>query len=82
MSVKTAIGGKVLSTVLTKLKESEPVTTISGATVASVIAANIDYSKLLQGDPTQIGLAIGAVATGVLGYYTNHSKVVNPAPKQ
>lgn len=77
MSVKDAIGGKVISVALDKIAKSQHTTTVLGAVLAGVIAAQVDWSKVLQKDPQQIGNLVGACVVGLLGYYTNHEKVNN-----
>jgi hypothetical protein len=80
MSLGTSIKGTVIGIVLKKLSDSEPKTTALGATLGGLIAAQIDYSKLLQGDPTQIGNAVAAVVVTLLGYFTNNKKLVKQQP--
>jgi len=81
MSLTTLIKGKILGTVISKMAASEPRTTIGGFILASIMAANVDYGKVFQGDPQQLGLLIAAPIVAVLLYYTNHSKLVAaPAP--
>ena len=80
MGLKTAIGGTVLRTVIEKVAASEPRTTALGATLGGLVASKIDYSKLLQGDPAQVGLAVAAVVVALMGYFTNHPGVT-PTPK-
>lgn len=78
MSLSTLIKGKILGTVISKVAASEPRTTIAGAALGGLIAAQIDYNKLLQGDPQQIAAAIAAVIVAVWGYFTNHPKATPP----
>jgi hypothetical protein len=80
MSIKTSLEGTIIAKILSNLAASEPKTTILGALLAGIVATKIDYSQLLQGDPTQIANAISAVVITVLGYYTNHSKLVGLKP--
>jgi hypothetical protein len=80
MSLDTAVKGKVIQIVLDKLSASEPRTTLAGAALAAVIATKVDYSKVLQGDPTQLGNLIAAVLVAVIGYFTNHKKLTSPSP--
>lgn len=46
-------------------------TTIMGIVAAGLIAAQLDWTALLKGDPDQIGLAAGAVVAALWGYWTN-----------
>lgn len=78
MSLSTIVKGTILGNVISRVAASEPRTTIAGATLSGLIAAQIDYNKLIQGDPQQIAAAIAAVIVAVFGWFTNHSKVVAP----
>ena len=66
--------GKIIGLVIQKLADSEPSTTAAGAVLATVIAAQIDWVKVFEGDVNQVGNLVGALAVLILGYYTNHSK--------
>lgn len=79
MSLTKSIEGTILGTVLKKVAASEPKTTILGVILAGAVAANLDYAKLLQGDPQQIGNAVAAIVVAVLGYYTNNPSTSKPA---
>jgi len=46
-------------------------TTVLGIVAAALLAAQLDWSKLLHGDPDQIGLAAGALVAALFGYWTN-----------
>lgn len=46
-------------------------TTVLGVVAASLLAAQLDWAKLLQGDPDQLGLAAGAAVAALFGYWTN-----------
>jgi len=46
-------------------------TTVLGIVAAALLAAQLDWGKLLHGDPDQIGLAAGAVVAALFGYLTN-----------
>jgi hypothetical protein len=46
-------------------------TTIMGIIAAALIAAQLDWTALLRGDPDQIGLAAGAIVAALWGYWTN-----------
>jgi hypothetical protein len=80
MSLTSLVKGKIIGTVVDKISASEPRTTIAGFVLATVVASNIDYGKLSQGDPTQIGNLIGAIAAAVLGWFANHKNLQPPAP--
>lgn len=76
MGLTSLVKGKIFQTVIDKLAQSEPRTTVGGMALAGIVAANIDYPKLIQGDPQQIGNLAAAIIVAVLGYYMNHSKLV------
>jgi hypothetical protein len=67
--------GTIVKTIIDKIAKSEPRTTVLGFVLAGVIAAQVDYSKLMQKDPVQIGNLIGAIVTALLGYYTNNKSI-------
>lgn len=46
-------------------------TTMLGAILGGLLAANVDYAKLLDGDPQAAGQLVGAAIAGLLGFYTN-----------
>jgi len=46
-------------------------TTVLGAILAALMVSRVDWSKVFQGDPSNIGLLVGVLATALLGYYTN-----------
>jgi hypothetical protein len=46
-------------------------TTILGVGAGALLAANLDWTKLLHGDSGELGKATGAVIVAALGYYTN-----------
>lgn len=72
--------GTIIKVVVDKLAKSEPRTTLAGAALGAVVAANIDYGKLMQKDPVQIGNLVGAVLTVALGYWMNHGDLVAKKP--
>lgn len=78
MSLSKSIEGTILGTVVKKIAASEPRTTILGTVLGGVVLAQIDYGKLLAGDPTQIGNAVAAIVVAVIGYYTNHPSLTQP----
>lgn len=80
MGLIASIKGKILKTAVNKVAASEPKTSILGALLGGIVAANIDYNKLLQGDPQQIGNAVGAAVVVLLGWFANnaHKKAVPP----
>lgn len=75
MGLTGFVKGKIIGTIVDKLAQSEPRTTLAGAALASIVAANIDYNKLVQGDSQQIGNAVAAVIVVLLGYWTNHKSL-------
>lgn len=46
-------------------------TTILGVVAGLLIAAQLDWGKLVNGDSVEMGKAAGAVVAGLVGYYTN-----------
>jgi hypothetical protein len=60
------------------LAKSEPITTVGGAVLAAIVAANVDYSAVLNKDPQQIANLASAVVVCIVGYYTNHADLVRP----
>lgn len=81
MSLSTAIKGTIIEKVIKNLAASEPITTILGAILAAVIASKINWSLLLQGDSTQIASLVSVLVTALLGYFTNHGKLVQQVEK-
>lgn len=80
MSIPNFIKGDIIKSALKKVAGSNDTkTTVLGVAAAGVIAAQIDWNKLFQKDPAQIGLLIGTIVTAVFGYYTN--KVDQPKEK-
>jgi len=75
VSLTSLIKGKVIQTVVDKVAQSEPRTTGLGFVLSGIVAANIDYNKLVQGDLQQIGNLVAAVVVALLGWFTNHSKL-------
>lgn len=51
--------------------DNDTKTTVLGVAASAVLAGQIDWGKLFQKDPQQIGLLVGALVTAVYGYYTN-----------
>jgi len=56
-------------------------TTVLGIAAGAVVAAQIDFGKLLKGDGTEIGKAAGAVVAALIGYYTNKPDQASPERK-
>lgn len=52
-------------------KSSDTQTTVLGLVAAGLLASGIDWNKLVQGDPDQIGLLVGTVVAILFGYLTN-----------
>lgn len=66
------IKARIVRSFLSSLaKSNDTRTTILGIVAASLIAAQLDWGKLLQGDPDQIGMAAGAAVAALFGYWTN-----------
>ncbi len=64
------LGVKAFLTQLAK-GNNDKKTTVLGYTAALIIAAQIDYTKLLDGDPGEIGKAAGVVVAALWGFFTN-----------
>ena len=79
MSIKDSLEGSIIGKVLKNLQASEPVTTLLGFVLAGIVAAKVDYGKLLNKDPDQIANLVSAVVIAVMGYYTNHGKLTQKA---
>jgi hypothetical protein len=79
VSIATSVKGSILRRVIENVRASEPRTSALGAVLGGIVAANIDYNKLLQGDPQQIGNLVAAIVVVLLGWFTNHSKYMAPA---
>lgn len=76
MGIPNFIKGDVVKIALKKIAgDNDTKTTVLGAAASAVLLAQIDWGKLFQKDPNQIGLLIGALVTGIFGYYTNKSSV-------
>lgn len=52
-------------------KDNDTKTTLLGIAAAALIAAQLDWGKLVAGDSAELGKAAGAVVAGLLGFYTN-----------
>lgn len=74
MSFSSMIEGTIIRAALDKIVASEPRTSFLGLLGGGVIAAKIDYGKLIQGDPQQIGNLVGVVVVVLIGWFTNHSR--------
>lgn len=61
--VKACLGGLA--------KSNDTKTTVLGLAAAALIGAQLDWAKLLHGDPQALGEAVGAVVAALIGYYTN-----------
>lgn len=75
MSLSSSIKGSILGSAIKKVADSEPRTTLLGFAAAAVLADKIDYGKLFEGDPQQIGTFVGAIVVAVFGYFTNHKEL-------
>lgn len=82
MSIVSSIKGSIIGSIINNIAKSEPKTTALGAVLAAIQLANVDYGKLVQGDPEQVGRVVAAVVTALLGYFTNHKNLVSPPPTQ
>lgn len=72
MSIVTAIKGDIVKAALKKVAgDNDTKTTALGTIAAGLLASQIDWGKLFQKDPTQIGLLVGTVVTLLFGYFTN-----------
>ncbi len=79
MSIKSALQGDFLKAALNKVATSNDTkTTVIGYAAAAAIAAGIDWGKLFQKDPNELGKLAGAIVAALFGYYTN--KHDQPAP--
>lgn len=47
-------------------------TTLIGFIAAALMVHNLDFAKVLHGDPAQVQTAIDAAIAALFGYYTNH----------
>jgi len=56
--------------------------TVLGAVLAGLQLVNVDYVKLMQGDSAEIGKAVGAVVTALLGWYINKPTPPVEPPKE
>lgn len=79
MSLSSSIKGSVLGSAIKKVADSESRTTLLGFAAAAILADKIDYGKLFEGDPQQIGNLVGVIVVAVFGYFTNHPKVTPDA---
>ena len=48
-------------------------TSVLGVVLGAIVVLNIDYSKVFQLDPAEMGKLAGAVVTAVLGFYVNRT---------
>lgn len=76
MSFSSSIKGSILGSAIKKVADSGPRTTVLGFVAAAILADKIDYGKLFDGDPRQIGNLVGAVIVALFGYFTNHPKEI------
>jgi len=68
----TAVKARIIRAFVGSIARSNDTrTTIMGIVAAGLIAAQLDWTALLKGDPDQIGLAAGAVVAALWGYWTN-----------
>jgi len=68
----TAVKARIIRAFINSIARSNDTrTTIMGIVAAGLIAAQLDWTALLKGDPDQIGLAAGAVVAALWGYWTN-----------
>lgn len=61
---------QVIKNVLSKVSADHK-TTVVGVLGSALLAANIDYGKLIEGDTPQVTNAVTAVVLALIGYFTN-----------
>lgn len=72
MGIPNFIKGDIIKAALRNVAgNNDTKATILGFVASAVLAAQIDYGKLLQKDPNEIGKAVGVLVAAVFGYYTN-----------
>lgn len=59
-------------------KSNDAKTTVLGLVAAALLAAGLDWGKLINGDSTEIGKVAGAAVVALLGYYTNKPNAAKP----
>jgi len=68
----TGVKARIIKAFISSIARSNDTrTTIMGIVAAALIAAQLDWTALLKGDPDQIGMAAGAVVAALWGYWTN-----------
>lgn len=82
MGLVNSIKANIVKTFVQNVaKSNDHKTTLLGAVAAGVLATQIDFSKLMLGDKTELSKAVGAVVLALLGYYTNKPDA-SPAPEK
>lgn len=71
MSLKTAIEGSFVKKFISGIANKDHGTTLLGFVAGSLVVANIDFNKLLQGDHTELSKAVGTLVLAAFGYLTN-----------
>jgi hypothetical protein len=56
------------------VKDPNVASNVVGTVLVLVLGANLDFSKIFAGDPTEIGKAVGIACGGVLSYYVGKGK--------
>jgi formate/nitrite transporter FocA (FNT family) len=83
MGLSSSIKGMMLKSFINKLASNDNKVTILSMVASTIIAAKVDYGKLVNLDPNEVGNMVGAIVIAVLGYYTNKpNKESNKEPKQ
>lgn len=83
MGVPNFVKADIVKAALKKVaNDNDTKTTVLGVVGGAVLASQIDWAKLFQHDPGQIGLLIGTIVATAFGYYTNKSGGVSGGDKQ
>lgn len=76
MGLKKKVQGKLVRKAV-KSVAAEYKTTILGGALMALLGANVDFSKVLEGDTQQIGAAVIALLVGALGWYMRDRKAAD-----
>jgi hypothetical protein len=60
-----------MRSILKSIASNDKKTTVLGIVAGALLAAQIDFGALINGDSTAIGQAAGVVVATLIGYYTN-----------